>query len=83
VRNNEQDDGGIKKKILTPGTGFEKPEKGDKVEGKSPILHTSFILALQLVAHPLLALAFALILSTRSMSLLSSSSSRSPPSATP
>lgn len=32
------EDGGIIKEIITPGTGWEKPEKGDKVTGKLAML---------------------------------------------
>ena len=32
----EQKDGGVTKRILVVGAGWEKPEKGDKVEGGSP-----------------------------------------------
>jgi hypothetical protein len=31
-----QEDGGVFKEILTPGSGWETPEKGDKVSGAPP-----------------------------------------------
>jgi hypothetical protein len=31
-------DGGVKKKILKAGEGWEKPEKGDEVSGKTAVI---------------------------------------------